>query len=475
MTVDWWELEGAPPLYATRRDPAYRSEGARVALVSHALGAPFLAWQRHTADVATELNPDGTYRYTIVVVTVPRQSGKTTLLRAIGVDRCISRRDCGVFYTAQSGQDARARWVDLVKAITADASPLKGLVVVRRSAGRETVEFPNGSGFQVFAPYGKRLHGYTPPLVMLDEAFAHDQATGDDLMGAIGPAQATIPHRQLWIVSTAGTADSTFLRRWVDAGRAGAPGVALFEWAAGPEVSDVYDPAAWPTYHPALHSGLVTGDYLAAEADRQTRADFERMYANRWTRTASHLIPADQWDRLGTDRTQDRPDVGVSFAFDVMHDRSAAALVATWRDLEDQLQAKVVRTGQGMAWLADTVADLHAQGWRDFVCTDDGPAREVADDLDRRHVPIHRLTTRDTTDAWGFLMQHVAHATLTHDGSDALAVAAANIATRPRSDGAAPSRRHSAGDVTPLVALMAAAWWTDHRPDTGGLDYGFAL
>lgn len=480
--ASWWAEEGhagAAPLYATRRDPAYRSEGPRIGLVARSLGTPLMPWQQYVADVATELTPEGTaYRHGVIVVTVPRQSGKTTLMRAVGVDRCISRPDCGVFYTAQTGQDARARWADLVKAITADASPLKGAVVVRRSAGRETVEFPNGSGFQVFAPYGKRLHGYTPPLVMLDEAFAHDQVTGDDLMGAIGPAQATIRHRQLWIVSTAGTAESVFLRRWVDKGRAGAPGVALFEWAAGPEVRDVYDPAVWPTFHPAMHDGLVSADTIREEAERQTRADFERMYANRWTRTASHLIPADQWERLGPepDALEERlpTDGPVTFAFDVMHDRSASAVVATWRATDGTVVAKVVRTGQGMGWVADAMRTLHAAGWREFACLDDGPAREVADALARDHVNVHLLKSRDATDAWGFLMQHVSHATMRHDGTDALAVAAANVATRPRQDGSAPSRRHSAGDITALVALMAASWWLDHRPQSGGLEYSFA-
>lgn len=470
--AEWWDLPGAPPLHATRRDPAYPTEGGRVALVGQALGTPFMPWQRYVADVAGELNPDGSYRYPVVVVTVPRQSGKTTLVRAVGTDRAISRDGCGVFYTAQTGKDARERWQDLVDAIK--ASPLQGMARVRTASGSERVVFANGSMFRCFAPVATSLHGYTPPLVMLDEAFAHDEQTGNDLMGAIGPAQVTIAHRQLWIVSTAGTADSVFLRRWVEAGRAGQEGVALFEWAAGPEVEDIYDPAVWPTFHPAMHTGLVTSEAIAAQAAVLSRSEFERAYCNRWTRTASHLIPAERWDRLAAVADQEQPLRGVVFAYDVMHDRSSSALVAVWRDLQDNLQAKVARSGQGMAWLPDAVRELRASGWREFACTDDGPAREVADLLEREHTTTRRLNGRETADAWGFLMQHLAHATLTHDGSDAFAVAASNVATRPKADGAAPSRRHSAGDISSLVALMAAAWWIDHRPESGGLDYEFA-
>lgn len=473
--AEWWDLEGAPPLHATRRDPAYRTEGARVAFTARALGTPLMPWQRYTADVAGELNPDGTYRYPVVVVSVPRQSGKTTLMRAVGVDRCVSRDGCGVFYTAQTGKDARERWRDLVDAIK--SGPLAPLVQVRTAAGSERVQFPNGSAFRCFAPVATSLHGYTPPLVMLDEAFAHDEQAGDDLMGAIGPAQVTIPHRQLWIVSTAGTAESVFLRKWVEAGRAGTPGVALLEWGAA-EGLDLYDPNNWATFHPAMHTGLVTREAIQSQADALSRAEFERAYGNRWTRTASHVIPWESWDRLAVGRpgrpgVQLLPNTGVVFGFDVMHDRAAAAVVAAWRD-DSGVHAKVVQSGPGMAWVEDTIRDLRGQGWGQFVTADDGPGREVADLLDRHpRVPVRRLAAREVTDSWGFLMQHLAHQTLTHDGTDALEVGAANVATRPTMDGARPSRRHSAGDVSPLLALEWAAYVLDHLEDRGGLEYGF--
>ena len=78
-----------------------------------------MPWQRHVADVVMELLPDGTLCYDRVVVTVPRQAGKSTLLLAILTHRCQAdlpggRLDVGpqkqtVVYTAQTRNDARKK------------------------------------------------------------------------------------------------------------------------------------------------------------------------------------------------------------------------------------------------------------------------------------------------------------------------------------------------------------------------------
>ena len=65
------------PKYATRRNPANPTFGARIAAVAAYLGGSLMPWQRQVADVALELDPNdpGAWRYPVVVVTVPRQAG----------------------------------------------------------------------------------------------------------------------------------------------------------------------------------------------------------------------------------------------------------------------------------------------------------------------------------------------------------------------------------------------------------------
>ena len=54
-----------------------------MAELAKATGRPFMAWQAQVADVALEVDEGGRFCYQLVLVTVPRQSGKTTLFGAV--------------------------------------------------------------------------------------------------------------------------------------------------------------------------------------------------------------------------------------------------------------------------------------------------------------------------------------------------------------------------------------------------------
>jgi len=484
-------MPGASPRYATPADPTRPTAGARCAAVALALGRPLMPWQQYVANVATERVPDpdrcaacaGTsdrghtcpYAYQVIVVSVPRQSGKTLLLSVLLTERCIMADGHQAFYTAQTGKDARARWQDLVKLIS--SSPLRDQVKPRRSQGNERLEFPNGSELRVFAPTADSLHGYTPPTVCLDEAFAHTEAEGDELLGAIEPAQQTLPHRQLWLVSTRGTAESVFLHRWIEAGRAGAPGVALFDWGAG-EGHDPRDPDDLVAFHPALGLPPGLGNGTTAEgilSSKLPASEYERAYGNRETVTESHTIPPGAWSDLAG--VQEPPgDAALTITYDVAYDRTAATIGVTWSDASGQLQHKLARWQLGVSWVADAVADLCQRWGRRVVAVasdDTGPAREVTDQLRRMRHPVPRvareprvLTARELTVAWGELLEGIKVHGFGHDGDGHLADAAAAVVPRPVLDSAAPSRRYSPGDIAPLMTCMVGLYVAQHSQAT---------
>lgn len=79
-----------------------------------------MPWQIQVAEVAGEVAPDGLPAYPEVVVTVPRQSGKTTLILGREVDRAcwwnrpptLGRLPQRVVYTAQTGLAASLKLVE---------------------------------------------------------------------------------------------------------------------------------------------------------------------------------------------------------------------------------------------------------------------------------------------------------------------------------------------------------------------------
>lgn len=426
--------------------------------------------QQHIADVAEEKRPDGSYEYQVVIVPVPRQTGKTTLLRAVGTKRALQGRD--VFYSAQTGKDARARWMDLVKILRVTPG-LRDRIKIALRGGSEHVMFPGGGVFQCFAPTPESLHGYTPPTVMLDESFAHSAAVGELLMGAIEPAQQTVVDRQIWIVSTMGTAESVFLHDWIDRAMGGMDRVALFYWGAG-EHHDPFSLDDITEFHPGVGQVLngkpMTAADILAASERMSRSEYVRAYANLRTSTTTTLVTGEKWNPLADDAISPPEDTRqITLAYDVDEHTASASVVAVWRDAATgKPAAKVVRSAPGVAWLVDEVADLDRL-WRPaaVVAVGNGPVLDTTAQLRDRGVDVDELGERDFAAATSGLLVAVDTAQLVHDGSELLATSVGGLVTRSSVvDGVAFSRRHSVGTVSAAIALAAGLHRHRHAPES---------
>lgn len=462
--------------WATEPTPGAPHDLGQVRMMAQALGTPLMPWQEQVARVATERVPEdpARFRYPIVVITVPRQSGKTTLMRTVLAQRAMARPKRRAFYTAQTGKDATARWKDLINAI--DGGPLAGRVEVRLGAGAQAIKFPNGSSISPFAPTPKSLHGYTPHDVMMDEVFAFSSEDGEDLMGAIKPAQITLPDRQLWLVSTMGTADSGFLNHWVETGRQAVSdpgaGVAYFEWSA-PDGADYWDPATW-AFHPAL-GHTITEDDLAEAAAIHSPGEWQRAYMNRRSATVETWIDMAVYDGAANhDQTPPRwSDVVLSYEADP--ERRRAAIMAAWPH-GDSVQVRVVMSGEGTDWLAEAVAGICDEHRPRSVWADDaGATRAVTEQLGMTRttrwgsagVPVRTLSARDFATGCGQFKADLEAGRLQHGGSPAMREAFLNVATRPLQESVAISRRHSAGPVCEAVGAVVAVRGLAHtRPTT---------
>src|SRR5690349_16076845 len=96
-----------PPRYGTPRNPDRATLGPAVGAAARRFRKPLMPWQQYVADVGLEINPaTGRLAYDEINLTVPRQSGKSTLVEAKATHRCSATGFFGerqrVVYTAQT-------------------------------------------------------------------------------------------------------------------------------------------------------------------------------------------------------------------------------------------------------------------------------------------------------------------------------------------------------------------------------------
>lgn len=465
------------PKFATRRTPANPSLGAVVGHVSKAVrGKTLMPWQQAVADVGCELNPDypGEWRYDTVIVTVPRQAGKSDLLGAIHTHRLIAYRNHLAVMTAQTGKDAGKRWRAIAKDIPKDDAAR--LFEIKRGKGAEYIEYlPSGSSLSPFAPTASAVHGDSLNLATIDEGWAFTEAQGRDVEGAIKPTFATIVNSQLWIVSTRGTANSEWLNNKIALGRAsvGDPDsrIAYFEWSADEALADE-DPYGDATlaFHPAL-GHTQTARKLRHLGEDASPGEWRRAYLNLPTETAETALDLAVWDSLRWN--YDPEDAPTSFdppkrpedvviAWDAALDGASATIAAAWLDDADNPCVAIAATVPGTAWLRPALTRLAERGYRAIAADDRGVNRTIRDELGADFADLPLTWDQYGTACQSFL-DRVRLGLLTHDGDRAVVEAIKVAVLRKSPQFMVIDADKSAGPVDPLRAVALAQWLAADR------------
>lgn len=444
------------PRYATRRRPERDTYGERVAKVAAELGTPLMPWQRMVADIGLEFRHiDGLYvpAYREIIVTVPRQAGKTTLVLAFEVDRALMwGRPTRIAYTAQTGNDAR-------KKVLEDQLPLLersslGAIVekVRRKNGDEGIDFRGGSQLDVLASTESAGHGRTLHLGVIDEAF---KDVDDRREGSMLPAMVTVADAQLLVVSTMGTDASLYLNRKVDAGRENATSgrddaeIAYFEWSAH-ETEDIDDPATWRGCMPA-YGITITERAVRHARETMTEGEFRRAYLNQRTAADERVIPIDVWNAAAQTV---KADGKLMLAIDCNPERTHSSIAIA--DTDGRCEISLHDTGT--AWLVPQAIHLARYFAVPVAYDPAGPAGVFGDVLTKEGVKTIPVTGRDMAHACSFFFDGVVDRKLRirpHDGLNA-AVAAAR--KRVSADAWTWARRDADADLSPLVAVTLASW-----------------
>lgn len=453
-----------PPIpglkFATARDLSRPTRGTRQGQFARVwLHQPFIPFQQHIADVGGELDPDtGLPVYPLVVVTGPRQIGKSHMSMAGNGERCFTVPRFRAWYTAQTGGDARDQFLKFNDE-NVKGSPLEKVVRTLRGNGHEVMKFPNDSTIRPHPPTEDAMHGKQSDRNDVDEGWAFTEDQGKQLMQAIAPTQLTRPGAQTWIWSAGGTANSTWLAALVARGRAGDPNMAYFELGI-PDDLPLDDLEAIAAHHPAYGYHVTLDSIRNLRAQLEDDAEFARAAGNRWTEVIGGAITAGTWNsvRYPDPIPDDAPlGYGAARAEDGSHVAvAAAALVDGYVvvELVDVLPAHNA---------APTVKKWAAGA--DLVIDPSGPSASLVDDLVKiRTSRLVQLSARDASAACAKLLDALPHRAYRFRPSEALDAAVKVAAKRRVGDGGyAWSRTEAGPSIAAIEAATNAAWAITHR------------
>jgi phage terminase large subunit-like protein len=221
-----------------------------------------------------------------VLVSVPRQSGKSSLALALIVHRLLAEPDQLVLYASQTRVASRRKllhtwWPRIAR------SPLASRFRLFRGFGNEALFCDTGSRLELLSATESAGHGETTHLVVVDEAWTYVDASIEQ---SVRPTMATATDGQLWAMSSAGTPRSVWWRSKLDAGRTSAElgvisGVCLHEWAASAD-DDPTDEQTWRANMPAL-GRLVDVETVRRDLANMPVAEFKRAFLNIWSDEAA--------------------------------------------------------------------------------------------------------------------------------------------------------------------------------------------
>lgn len=403
--LGWRSSWGAPPRWATRRNPARATHGPAVAEISALLGKPMFPSQRYVVDVALEVDPEtGGPWYETVIVLEPRRSGKTVLIPPLAARACGQKTGAQVWFTAQKRDNAVQRWREATDPLM---SPVQ-LVDAKRKVGQgfEELRWSDNSLFRPFAPDEESMHGADPDLVFVDELWSLGLAEFEVIREGYSAAWSVKPGQE-WLLSAAGTAKSGALKKHRRQGRAAtfspSSRIACFEWCIEEEpggvpaekLSDEQLLAEIMAAHPRAGFGLRP-DFVAGEI-RANKIAAIRAYGGLdrdVSEGADTVIPGTAL-RRSEDRTPIPTEARVAIGLATDRDARQAALSVAWEAPDGRVWTELIQVGDGVRWAVWQALDVLGR-WEgsSLAVRSDPGGRDLGDEVAREMAALQLDVSR---------------------------------------------------------------------------------
>jgi hypothetical protein len=469
--------------------------GSRAAELARTVGLTLLPWQEHVLALMLARRADGQWSSREFGLVVGRQNGKGEVIMArelFGLFVLGERRIIHSAHEFATSLEAFRRMRDVI-----EGSPLLMRRMKRDRAhgihsgsGKEAFELQSGGRLEYRARHsGGAGRGLSGDLTVIDEAMYYAETVHGGLM----PIISARPNPQivygLSAVDQQVHHDAHVVARARRRALSGEdPALGWAEWSLQRSLDDTIqvldDEEAWAAANPSFPQ-LISREAIASERLSMDPRAFavERLGVGDWPDPDSSgdgKIPMVLWDGLLDERLlagqAATPIVGpVAFSFDVTPDMARAAVCVAGHRSDGLPQVEVIRHGGGTDWVAGRLRELvdgHECG--PVRCDARGPAAALLPELARLEVPVQPVPVGEQAQAAAFLFGEAVARRLRHLGSRELASAVRGASTTQHGDAFTWSRRSSAVDISPLVAVTLALW-AAHHPEPAAPAFSFVF
>lgn len=434
----------------------------RVVAQCEDMGVKFDPWQHGIGSIALGKRRDGKYAATVggVVLSIPRQVGKTFLVGMIMIALCVLCPGMTVLWTAHRTRTATKTFHSL-QGMVKRKKVWPHVDGIRTSNGEQEIRFSNGSVIM----FGAREQGFgrgfeEVDIEVFDEAQILTEKALEDMVAATNQSRQESGALLFFMGTPPRPTDygDEFANRRSKALSGKATNMVYVEMSADPD-ADCDDRAQWAKANPSYPVHTPPESIERLRENLTDEDSFRREALGIWGSGAiKAVIPPDLWRGLG-DPGSKAADL-LALAIDVAPDRSKACVALAGRRAEDGLwHVEMDEHKEGVAWVAPLIKELCGLNRIRAVIVDgSSPAMTVVEDLARLRVRATVMSARDVAQAFGMFFDTVTEGTVRHTAQPQVN-AALNVARkRELAGGFAWSRKDSVSDITPIVAVTFALW-----------------
>lgn len=471
-----------PPNVVTSGWPMVRAQCAE-------MGVKFDAWQDGVGTLALGKRKDGKYAATVggVVLSIPRQVGKTFLVGMIVIAMCVLFPGYTVLWTAHRTRTATKTFQTL-QGMVRKKKIWPHVEGVRTANGEQEIRFNNGSVIM----FGAREQGFGRGFDEVDvEVFDEGQILTSKALEDMVPAANQSRHESGALLFFMGTPPresdpgEEFAARRAKALSGKADNMVYVEFS-GDSDADPNDRKQWAKANPSFPGRTPVESVERMREQLTDDAAFLKEGLGVWdSGVARGVIPAQSW--------ADRRDPaslavdGFSLGVEVGPDLSWASLSLAGRRTDDAWHIELVADqhtkGRGVAWLEPVLSELVSKNpeIRAVVADVGGPIKGLLEERQGRYwlkradgsrgVEVTPLKVSELGAGCASLLSGVVVGDVFHIDQPQLTAAALAATKRDLGDTGmwVWSRRAATTDITPVqsctYALIGAQMSRPKRPD----------